>query len=190
VPVVLTLSFVNQNPSGSWTLVIADESPGRFADCVDRINWYYFDQKTGDYYDCFSFADLNVTSCTDLSQVPHSVAFHMVDNLTAVDACCSCPGGGKDVTGVPSTILSWRLIVYGHGGDGAETWSAENEAGANKTVVPEVSVGNTTSSHGTGQSSTPITVPGITSGACKFPLYFASALAIASSFLLSSHQCY
>ena len=114
-----------------WKLRLVDELPGRLENCSDSADWYSDDGI--DFYVCDDFEGFE--SCTDPDFVPADIASHTVDNLTAAEACCACPSGGIDVTNVPSLLISWRLMVYGHESDGM-VLPTDAETTGNSTLPP------------------------------------------------------
>ena len=126
---------------------MVDSAPGHFANCTDKVLWYFEDE---DYvWLCSDFEGID--DCTGPPSVPPNIASHTVNNFTVAEACCSCPGGGTDVTNIASTLLSWRLMVYGNGGGGNNVAAATgNESASYPPQSPSdtntTPTGNSTSS--------------------------------------------
>lgn len=110
-----TVRSWGESPVGNWTLSITDTRPGDVVDCFDD-EWMYgsincraleaMKYCENGLFDPYGYA-------AEDSKYD-SIFGHVDGGKLAIEACCEC-GGGTNSDEWPETLLSWKIVVHGHG---------------------------------------------------------------------------
>ncbi|CAB9514520.1 Furin-like protease 1, isoform 1 [Seminavis robusta] len=118
---LMTVRNFGEYPVGVWTIAVTDRRPGNLGDCVN-LDFAFSLTENGETFVVNCGTIESSASCANGSVVDSEVD-NVVDlstGRTGREACCSC-GGGRAASTV-NELLSWRLVIYGHGdfieGDG------------------------------------------------------------------------
>lgn len=124
---LMTVRHWGEKPLGSWTLTLVDHNEGNLGDCVNLDYLLILeldDGKTG-LADCDSLAAARICEDGTVYDTEVDNAIDENNGLSGREACCAC-GGGRATSDV-NALISWRLVIYGHGSGGT---SAEVEVTA------------------------------------------------------------
>jgi hypothetical protein len=116
---LMTVRNWGESAAGDWALRIVDKSAGDVSVCVDMPGWedpegstcasFYNDVCKGGVVNLEVLARFNITSISDPQILD-------ANDVGPADACCLC-GGSYLAESTRDVLTSWRLEVYGHGGD-------------------------------------------------------------------------
>ena len=81
--------------------------------------------------------ELNITNCLDAQELAPYQDTKSTQGTTFSEACCRC-GGGIPSASLPDTLLSWKLVVYGHTEPAADANDALLSTPCNDSCDPDL----------------------------------------------------
>ena len=124
---LLTVRNWGESASGEWGLSITDIKSGDVDQCADAA-WYILSGETEVTCWLLEIQSICVDGSLDpFGQLPSEdfeILFgHVVNGVTAEEACCAC-GGGLGEDEVVDELRQWRVIVYGRELESDDLFSA------------------------------------------------------------------